>query len=112
MNPLLILLLSMAIVIFVVLRYRLHAFLALLCGATVAGALTSSEGLYSRAIRQRALQIVQVEDDRVTIAEALLSDELPMRATLVRLTEDAGAVEVQGDVQIDMAEDPRAPTVD
>ncbi len=59
MDPLLILLLAMGVVIGSVLRLRLHPFLALLAGALVVAALTSSEDLFERELAGRAWHVIE-----------------------------------------------------
>ncbi len=71
MNPILILLLGLAVVLFCIVVLRLHAFISLLIAAIAVGAVTTPAILYNYAIFQG-----MAEDQAVTFSKQLLSKRL------------------------------------
>lgn len=70
-NPILIVAIGMLIVIGGILALRLHAFLALILGALAVAALTSKPALLEFQVRQKALEIVEIQDEgRTAILKA------------------------------------------
>ncbi len=62
MNPIIILLIGMAVVVGGVLVFRLHAFLSLIAGALVVGLLTPGVFTYRYAIHAAAIEVISIDE--------------------------------------------------